>query len=253
MSQSLFSIAIVKELMTAIGGEQSSEATKILLSLTGQQKWTEHFPPMKYYHNNPGVATTSTSLIVAGGWGPDKKKASVEVMDNESLCWSTVASMPHPRNQLTAAICGDSIYLGGGFQKGEGAVTSILACSVSDLVQSAVPLSQSLAARVASSLKLSPRPPTVWTERAKLPVRVSSLVTFQGRLLAVGGRDRDDDDSSAVHQYDIATNTWKTISHMNNKRYVSHTACLPGKRLIVVGGSYGVGTSSTSVQIASIV
>ena len=36
-----FSIAVVKELVTAIGGEQSSEATKTLLSLTGPQKWSE--------------------------------------------------------------------------------------------------------------------------------------------------------------------------------------------------------------------
>ena len=62
-----FSIAVVNGLLTAIGGDQSGNDTKSLLSLTHQQKWTEQFPPMTYYHNDPPVACTSTSLIVAGG------------------------------------------------------------------------------------------------------------------------------------------------------------------------------------------
>ena len=247
-----FSIAVVKELVTAIGGIQSREATKTLLSLTGQQKWTEQFPPMKYYHNSPGVATTNTSLIVAGGWGPDNEKAPVEVMDTESLCWSTAANLPHPRHQLTAAICGDRLYLGGGFQESI-AVRSVLTCSVIDLIQSAVPQSQSLASRVSSSLTLHPPPPTVWSETAKLPVRRSSLVTLQGRLLAVGGCDRDGNDSSAVLQYDTATNTWKITSQMKNKRFQCLTASLPGNKIIVVGGHYGSRVQTASVEIASIV
>ena len=247
-----FSITVVKELVTAIGGMQFGEATKTLLSLTGQQKWTEQFPPMKYYHYSPGVATTSTSLIVAGGWGPDEEKAPVEVMDTESLCWSTAASLPYPRHLLTTAICGDRLYLGGGFQD-LNSVKSVLTCSVSDLIQSAVPRSQSLAARVSSALKFRPPPPTVWTETAELPLNHSSLVTLQGRLLAVGGYDRENNDSSAVLQYDTATNTWKITSHMKNTKYQCLTASLPGNKLIVVGGYYGSRVHTASVEIASIV
>ena len=72
--------------MTAISGEQSKEATKTLLSFTGPQEWSELFPPMKHYYNNPGVTTTSTSLIVAGGWGLDQMEAAVEVLDTETWC-----------------------------------------------------------------------------------------------------------------------------------------------------------------------
>ena len=85
---------------------------------------------MKYYHNNPGVATTSTSLIVAGGWGLDQMEAPVEVMDTETLCWSTAASLPHPRHQLTAAICEDRFYLGGGFYRGNKVVSSVWTCAL---------------------------------------------------------------------------------------------------------------------------
>ena len=38
-----FSIAVVKGLLTAIGGQQSNSPTKSLLSLTEPQKWTEQF------------------------------------------------------------------------------------------------------------------------------------------------------------------------------------------------------------------
>ena len=117
-----FSIAVVNGLLTAVGGRKSLTApTKSLLSLSQQKgwlltqkKWIEQFPPMTYYHNSPAVATTNTSLIVAGGWGPDEDKAAVEVMDTETLHWSTLASLPHPLWQATAAICGGRMYIGGG-------------------------------------------------------------------------------------------------------------------------------------------
>ena len=113
-----FSIAVVKGQLTAIGGRQSNSSTKSLLSLTEPQKWTEQFPPMTYYHNVPAVVCTSTSLIVAGGWGPDKERAPVEVMNTETLHWSTAASLPCPRFQATAVISGDRLYMAGGVEKG---------------------------------------------------------------------------------------------------------------------------------------
>ena len=110
-----FSIAVVNGLLTAIGGEQLSDgkATKTLFSPTEQQKWTEQFPPTTYYHNCPAATCTSTSLIAARGWGPDEKRAPVEVMDTNTLCWSTAASLPHPWCQATAIICGDRMYMVG--------------------------------------------------------------------------------------------------------------------------------------------
>ena len=81
-----FSVAVVNGLLTAIGGKQSGEDTKTLLSLTEPQTWIEEFPTMTYYHNNPTVVCTSASLIVAGGFGPDEKRVPVEVMDINNLC-----------------------------------------------------------------------------------------------------------------------------------------------------------------------
>ena len=248
-----FSIAIVNGQLTAIGGEQSQSGldTKTLLSLQhnqldiSQQKWIEQFPPMTYYHNAPAVATTNTSLIVAGGFGPDKEKATVEVMDTQTFHWSTVASLPHPLWQATATICGSRLYLGGGLYDG-AATKSVLMCEVSDLLQSQ-PLS------LATRLGLS-RSHQVWREVTELPVVCSSLVTLQGQLLVVGGRATLDKASSTseVRQYDVTTNSWNVISEMKVKRRQCFTAVLPNDRVIVCGGNTPNGITD-SVEIASVV
>ena len=255
-----FSIAVVNGLLTAIGGRQSSndKHTKTLLSLTKQQKWTEQFPRMNYHRSVPAVACTSTSLIVAGGLGPDEEQASVEVMDTNTLHWSIVAGLPHPWWQATAIICGDRMYMAGGAVRG-AKTNSFLMCAVSELLQSTATQHQSLGARqaAASGLQSSTNSHKVWQEAAPLPAYWSSLVTLHGRLLAVGGCDSDLNPTSTVYQYDTATNSWKVISHMSTKRYLCFTAVLPDNTLLVAGGGVKyilvMHTDSDIVEIASCV
>ena len=245
-----FSIAVVNGLLTAVGGKSSGTATKSLLSLSQQkgglltqEKWIEQFPPMTYCHSSPAVATTNTSLIVAGGWGPDKEKAAVEVMDTETLHWSTVASLPHPLSEATAAICGGRMYIGGGLARGFGWTKSVLVCEVRDLLQSTTPQPQT-PARAHSS--------HVWREIAELPVNRSSLITLQDQLLAIGGKSGDDA-TSEVRQYDVTTNSWRVFGHMHMKRYRSLAAVLPNNRLMVVGGRGQDLKFTDHVEIGSVV
>ena len=225
-----FSIAVVNGQLTAIGGEHSDRATNTLLSLSqdkpdiSQQKWLEQLLPMTYCRSGPAVATTNTSLIVAGGWGTGgKQKTEVEVMNTQTLQWFTVASLPLPLSSATATICGDRLYLGGGFSSGGVATKSVLECEVKDLLQSQPP---SLASRISLS-----RRPQVWREVTPLPVTLSSLVTFQGHLLAVGGEGADP--TSEVREYDAATNSWNVISQMRVQRHRSLAVVLPNNTLMV--------------------
>ena len=249
-----FSIAVVKGLVTAVGGEQLGKASKVLLSLTGQQKWSELFPPMTYHCNAPGVASTSKLLIVAGGWDMEDRKsmAQVDLLDVESFQWFTAANLPLPRHQPSVAICGDKLYVGGGLRDGIS-LSSVLTCALSDLVQSSLSKSQSLAKKFSSALKIHFTPSTLWIEVAELPVKRSSLVVVQGRLLSIGGFAKPNY-SSIVLQYDVVTNTWKSISHMNNKRSVCFAESLHGNKIIVVGGFNKSGRKATTfVETASIV
>ena len=244
-----FSLAVVNGLLTAIGGQVSGRATNTLLGLSldtpdiSREKWSEKLPAMTYCHNNPAVITIDTSLIVAGGWGLDERKVQVEVMDTQTLQWSTVASLPHPLRNATATICGDRLYLGGGFDTGR-ASKSVLMCEVKDLLQSKP---QSRATRAGHSESCQ-----VWKEVAPLPVTVSSLVTFQGHLLAVGGYG-DAGNTSEVRQYDAATNSWSVISQMRVKRWQSLAVVLPNNTssLMVGGGVTPGGVATFSVEIAT--
>ena len=247
-----FSIAVVNVTLTAIGGICSDKATNTLLSLpdTSQHQWIEQFPPMKYCRNFPAVGITSTCLIVAGGskdqWVNTSTTSEVEVMETQTLMWFTVASLPHPVSGAVATICGDRLYLGGGFGA-EGSTKSVVMCEVRDLLQSRP---QSLATR----LGLSSSPP-VWKEVASLPVFRSSLVTFQGQLLAVGGcttrYGTDVDNTSEVRQYDATTDSWNVISQMRLKRCRVLAAALPNNSLMACGGWTPSG-AIPSVEIASV-
>ena len=245
-----FSIAVVNGTLTAIGGStDSGKATNTLLSLphTSQHQWIEQFPPMKYCRGAPAVTTTSTHLIAAGGWTDNtavEKTSEVEVMETQTLKWSTVASLPHPVSGAIATICGDRLYLGGGFY-GLWPTNSVVMCEVRDLLQSRP---HSRATRLLSSSH------SVWKKVASLPVFRSSLVTFQGQLLAVGGSTTQysSDNTSEVRQYDATTNSWNVISRMRLKRCRILAAALPNNTLMVCGGLTPNGSATAAVEIASV-
>ena len=245
-----FSIAMVNERLTAIGGKFLDKPTNTLLSLPQnrpgifQKKWIEQLPPMSYCHNAPAVVTANTSLVVAGGWGPDKEKAPVEVLDIRTLRWFTVASLRHPLWQATATFSGGRLYVGGGFSGGQ-ATNSVMMCEMKDLLQSQ-PQPQHTIQGVSSS-------PPVWKDVAPLPVVWSSLITFQGQLLAIGGSTpttrQNTDATSEVRQYDATTNSWKVISQMKMKRAYSLAVVLPNNTLMVCGGITPARNTTNSVEI----
>ena len=242
-----FSIAVVNGQLTAIGGKESDKDTNTLLSLPQDRpgilhkKWIQQLPPMTYCRICPAVVTTNTSLIVAGGWRTDQIPTEVEMMDLQTLRWTSVASLPCSFSEATATICGDRLYIGGGFST-DGLTNSVVMCEVKDLQ------SQSLA----TGPGLSSSPP-VWKEITPLPVVLSSLVTFQDQLLAVGGSTTGSGtgSTSEVRQYDVATNSWEVISQMQMTRHRFFATVLPNNTLMVCGGWTPDGRTA-SVELASV-
>ena len=101
------------------------------------------------------------------------------------------------------------------------------------------------------TLSLASRP-KVWHQLADTPVTFSSWVALHGKLLAVGGKDSDDKQTTAIHMYNTTTNSWEVISHMATPRHQCLVAVLPHNELMVVGG-YTPGGVTDSVEIATIV
>ena len=172
-------------------------------------------------------------------------------MDTETLQWSTTSSLPHLLCGEIATICGDQVYMLGGFDWCEKYTTSLFTCSLAALLESYQP--QSLGARL-NTLSLASRP-KVWQQLADTPVTYSSWIALHGKLLAVGGKDSDDNPTAAIHMYNATTNSWEIISHMKTPRWRCLVAVLPHNKLMVVGGcTSGSGVSCTdSVEIATIV
>ena len=242
-----FSLAIVNGRLTTIGGKTPNEqVTNSVLSLVNN-KWMEWYYPMPTKRYLTAVVCSSKSLVVAGGIGRGRKKLNVvEVMDTETLEWSSASSLPHPLSEASATLFEGHIYMLGGQNQNHAPSESVFTCSMAALLQSC----QSLVARL-KTLSLTSRPKP-WYQLADTPYYLSTCASLDGQLLAVGGRDSDDKEKTAIHMYNMTTNSWEVISHMTTPRYRCLVAVLPHNKLMVVGGCTSDSTID-SVEIATLV
>ena len=248
--ESAFTLTVCNSLVTAVGGHQSTtfgcEITNTLLCLVPragywarpwQSAWMKYFPPMPTKRSAAAVVCSGKALVVAGGvgwsWLP-----TVEVMNTDTLQWSSACSLPYPLKRPSAIVCGDNVYL-----VGEGKLA--LTCSLSSLLQS-----QTVATKM-ETLSLADDH-QVWHTIADLPVEHSTCVALNGQLLAVGGRHSDNRNTNAIYTYKAATNSWEVISHMPTARSDCHVVVLPSNKLMVVGGRGEFGVTTRRVEIASL-
>ena len=237
-----FTLTSIDGFVTAVGGSQFAlgglreKLTNTLLSIIEAEdgrKWEECFPSMPTKRKHTAVVSTGKALVVAGGWGDGKTTlATVEVMDTNTLKWSTVSSLPHPLSDATATVCGDRLYLVGG-QDQHGWTHLVFACSLHALLQSQT-MTYSF---------------VLWDMITDLPVKASSCVTLNGQLLAVGGEDSDNKTTSAIYSHNTRTGSWEVISHMPTSQSRCLVTILPGSKLMVVGGQLKNGGSRT-VEVA---
>ena len=212
-------LAIIDGLLTSVGGLKVGVSSMLFsLSESESKEWSDIFPPMPTSRDCVTCVTTKEALVVAGG---DKgffswSSTNVEVMNINTQQWSAVASLPQKCTSPSATICGDSLYLVGG--NISTAAKSVFTCSLPDLVSSN---SQSC---------------NIWREISNLSVKGSTLASFGGDLLAIGGFDESLTTTSNVFKYDSNTDTWKITSEMSEKRYHCLAVTLPGEILVVVGG-----------------
>ena len=244
-----FSLAVVNSFLTAIGGKTPNyKVIDSLLSLT-DNKWTDQFPPMPTKRWLTAVVCSGKSLVVAGGIGEgDKKLSTVEVLNTETLQWSTASSLPHPLFRSSLTLCGDQVYMLGGWDQNGEKSKSVFTCSLAALLQSCQPQSQKARLKALSHANR----PKVWHQLADIPVTLSTCASLHGRLLAVGGDDMAGRITTAVHTYNPPTNSWEVISHMATPRTQCLVALLPHNELMVVGGRTLDGVTNC-IEIANII
>ena len=227
------SLAVVRSMVTAIGGYEQKEMNVLdkLFSLQGGQ-WVEHFPPMPTSRCKAAAVTAHNHLIVAGGEkGISYHLRTVEVMDTRELVWSTMTSLPLPYTEALGTICGDHLYLLGGYYDKDRTKT-VLACSVKDLL---------------FSQKTSQ---SVWHRVADAPAYHSSCAAVNGELLAIGGYN-EEAATNAIHMYNSSMNTWDLIGNMPTAKCDCLVAVLTTSEMLVVGGSIDAVTITDEAQVVS--
>ena len=203
-----------------------------------ERRWTEEFPPMPTKRDFMTALSVESALIVIGGMSKQLVRLKiVQMMNTETLQWSSVAHLPEKLYFVSATICGDNVYLLGGWKDYHVHNDSVYTCSVSALLQSGSS-PKMLGGHLASDLLLQSNKASVWSRVDSLPVTQSTCVTLNGELLAISGyRDSDKNVTTDIHQYNLDTNSWEVISHMIKPRCNCFAAVLPDNQVMVVGGN----------------
>ena len=215
-------MVIINNFLTLVGGEHRGYTTNLLFSLTGEgsgRGWTKKFPRMPTKRDTSAALCTGTALIVAGGKNEDSTiLKTVEVLNTDTLQWSTVADLPEGLYLAPIAVCGDQVYIKGVY---------LYTCSVTTLIQPGKPAPDTSVNQTSKA----------WRMVAKPPVIDAPYLSILGRLLVVGGSKFDNwNRTSAIRMYNPTTNSWEVISQMKTPRRRCIAAVLPNNQLMVVGG-----------------
>lgn len=243
--QQCFALVVINGLLTAVGGFRSIEPTSCLQSLIEMpsqsgssilRSWSEKFPRMPTRRGKVAAVCVEDYLIVAGGQLAVVSQIGgvlrrVEIMDTKTLQWFSVCNLPYEITQPSMTVCEDRLYVMGGWVSDR--TRSVLSCSLQELVDSRF-----------SSPPLSPTSPTgrieasLWNQVADIPCYATTAVTLKGSiLLGVGGCNEDEEATNEVYCYDKEADEWFVISKMPTARYRAIAIVLPGKKLMVIGGT----------------
>ena len=229
------SLAVIRGLVTAIGGLKGGATTNKLLSMVNNE-WVECFPPVPTKRYLTSAVSTKEHVIVAGGESESDPLDTVEVLDIETLVWSTAASLPHPYSRASATICGNQLYVLGGWDK-SGDSKLVLTSSLANLVQSCNGASYD----------------SVWHRTADVPVYYSTCAAVNGALVAIGGMDTGSKPTTAVHKYNPTTNSWDVISNMPTACHHCLVVVLPTNDVMVACGDTGVNNFTDKIEIADLI
>jgi serine/threonine protein kinase len=247
-----FGLVIVHGLLTTVGGTASDNSkTSSLFSLTetdgDDMQWSTVFPQMLKACSHTAALCTENVLVVAGGFDEDGKRIdTVQLMQISNRQWSLADNLPQPLASLSGALCGDQLYLAGGFTNYSQPFKSVITSSIGDLLPP-----KSFGASLRHSLSLEKKV-KVWKEVSSLPVARTTLTCLGSHLLALGGQHSPGQSTASVYEYDLSTDSWHAISTMSKERSQCLSATLPNGQLIVVGGFDKVGSNMLSLEIAQL-
>ena len=227
-------LTTINSMLTTVGGMDTTSRYKITNKVITHcdHKWVELYPPMPTERHLAAVLSTTTRVAVMGGRNGVSKLAITEVMDIQTKQWSTASPLPYGISLATTTLCGEILYLMGGVTNSNE--YSVLSCHFSDLVQSTQSTGLSTQKRPSSSTIATHS--KVWHNIPGLPVRLSTCVTVQGKVLAIGGIDKQNKTSTSIYELNTDNNKWSHKSDMKIARSLCLATSLPDNNILVVGG-----------------
>ena len=249
-------LTTINSMLTAVGGILGIDTTSYKYVYTNKvithrdHKWVELYPPMPTGRCGAAVLSTTTHVAVMGGSNGVNRLAITEVMDIQTKQWSTASPLPYGISLATTTLCGEILYLMGGFTGQASSIEySVLSCCFSDLVQSMQSTRPSTQKRPSSSTVATHS--KVWHNIPDLPVSGSTCVTVQGKVLAIGGRDKQDKRTTSIYELNTVNNEWSHKSDMNVARWHCLATTLPDNNILVVGGFTGNIIRTDETEIAT--
>ena len=199
----------------------------------------------------PHCVATGTALIVAGGYyNKFQTLKTVEVLDTKIRQWYVATDLPEHVAYSSLTLCGELLYLLGGFNKDSVPTSLVYSCSLSSLLLSIG--SRILGGQFESTLTRSNKG-SPWNKVADLPATFSTSVTLHGQLLAIGGKDSKYKFSTTVYMYQPSTDSWEVVSHLKSPRAGCLATVLPDNQLMLVGGYTTGNKKCDSVEFGRVI
>ena len=231
--------------LTTIGGMNPFTCTNKVFT-HDDKRWVELYPPMPTERDEAAVLSTITHVVVMGGasWGWFIN--TTEILNIETKQWSTASPLPYKIYKATTTLCGETLYLMGGYTDSNDN-HSVISCQLRDLLeQSTLSIQRQPSSSTATHSK-------VWQNIPDLPVWTSACATVQGHVLAIGGEDKQGKSSSVIYRYVQQKNEWTVV---NNNMMIARSKCLttvlPDNNLLVVGG-YNDSERTDETEISTVV
>jgi hypothetical protein len=177
------------------------------------------------------IAYTNRWLIVVGGRDDAYQSLSeVDVIDIINHQSYSGPPLPQTAHKMSAAVIGNTLVLLGGASSHSMVLKKVFSIKLDDLISRVV------------SFKFAGESTSPWQSLPDTPVVLSTVLAFNGSLLAIGGNKLKRDDlvnEKYIHLFDPSTQTWVEAGQLLVDRHSCACTILPTGEMFIAGGSTG--------------
>ncbi len=231
-----FGLGHIEGNLVSVGGakqrpsHERSNEVHMFVESTG--RWKKAYPPMPTARSSTVVFSLEHALIVAGGFSCAGERTTsenlVEVFKVKESQWCRAGKLPLAvqKFSMSGVILNSHIYFIGGISVG-ATYSQVVRSSISDLVDNAVPVNESIQ-KADNSDAVSP-----WKTLSNTPTNKTTITSLAGILLTLGGEE------NAIHMYSPSINSWIHVGSLPELRLLTTISMLSPMEVLMIGGFDG--------------